>query len=421
MFDYMIVGAGFAGSVLAERLAGQSGKRILIIDRRNHIGGNAYDCYNDDGILIHKYGPHIFHTNSERVFSYLSQFTEWRPYEHRVLARVDGQLLPIPINRTTINKLYGLDLQTEEECEQWLASRAEPVEHCRTSEDVVVSKVGRELYEKFFRGYTRKQWGLDPSELDAQVTARVPTRTNTDDRYFTDSFQAMPLHGYTRMFEKMLAHPNIKIMLNTDYRDIMGVIPYREMIFTGPVDQYFEYCFGKLPYRSLEFKHQTLDEEQALPVAVVNYPNEHAYTRVTEFKHLTGQEHRKTGVVYEFPRAEGDPYYPIPKPECTALYNKYKELADATPGVHFVGRLATYKYYNMDQVVAQALATFDKLLGAKKEKQERIVLPAASMLAEKVAGAGSAPITAAVVTSNGNGIAGVNGNGRASVLLDKES
>src|ERR1051326_2400095 len=375
-FDYLIIGAGFAGSVLAERLATQMNKRVLLMDKRNHIGGNAYDQYNEDGILIHKYGPHIFHTNSERIFTHLSQFTEWRPYEHRVLARVDEQLLPIPINRTTVNRLYGLNLQTEAECEAFFASRAEPVGRCRTSEDVVVSKVGRELYEKFFRGYTRKQWGLDPSELDAQVTARVPTRTNTDDRYFTDTYQAMPLHGYTRMFERMLAHPNIKVMLNTDYREIMDIVPYQQMIFTGPLDQFFDYRFGKLPYRSLEFRHETLDQEQALPVAVVNYPNDHAYTGVTEFKHLTGQQHPKTGVVYEFPRADGDPYYPIPKPECTALYNRYKELAEATPGVHFVGRLATYKYYNMDQVVSQALATFDKIVGARKE---RLVVVAPSL------------------------------------------
>jgi UDP-galactopyranose mutase len=241
MFDYLIVGAGFAGSVLAERLASQAGKQVLIIDKRNHIGGNAFDHYNEDGILVHKYGPHIFHTNAERIFDYLSQFTEWRPYEHRVLASVDGQLLSIPINRTTVNRLYGLSLQSEEECESFFASRAEPRERCRTSEDVVVSKVGRQLYEKFFRGYTRKQWGLDPSEFDAQVTARVPTRTNCDDRYFTDTYQAMPLHGYTRMFEHMLAHPNIKIMLSTDYREIIQVIPYRQMILTGPIDQYFDY------------------------------------------------------------------------------------------------------------------------------------------------------------------------------------
>ena len=255
---------------------------------------------------------------------------------------------------------------------------------------MVVSKVGRELYEKFFRGYTRKQWGLDPSELDAQVTARVPTRTNTDDRYFTDTFQAMPLHGYTRMFEQMLSHPNIKILLNTDWREVKNVIPYQEMIFTGPVDEFFDFRYGKLPYRSLEFKHETRNEEQALPVAVVNYPNEHAYTRITEFKHLTGQEHTKTSLVYEYPQAEGDPYYPIPKPECTQLYNQYKALADATPGVHFVGRLATYKYYNMDQVVGQALATFDKISGARKDKHnyntnEKALSPSRPVVPTRVA------------------------------------
>jgi len=399
MFDYLIVGAGFAGSVLAERLASQAGKKVLIVDKRNHIGGNAFDHYNEDGILVHKYGPHIFHTNGERIFNYLSQFTAWRPYEHRVLAHVDGQLLPIPINRTTVNRLYGLNLQTEAECEAFFASRAEPRERCRTSEDVVVSKVGRELYEKFFRGYTRKQWGLDPSELDAQVTARVPTRTNCDDRYFTDEYQAMPLHGYTRMFERMLANPKIKILLSTDYREIIRVIPYREMIFTGPIDQYFDYCFGKLPYRSLEFRHVTMDQERALPVAVVNYPNDHDYTRVTEFKHLTGQQHPKTGLVYEFPRSEGDPYYPIPKPECTALYNKYKELAEATPGVHFVGRLATYKYYNMDQVVSQALATFDKIAGTRAERiivKTQPVLPRTAPLPTLV------PLTAAAAAAPGS-------------------
>src|SRR5437868_5324223 len=274
MFDYLIVGAGFAGSVLAERLASRLNKRVLLIDRRNHVGGNAYDHYNDDGLLVHKYGPHIFHTNSERIFAYLSQFTAWRPYEHRVLAHVDGMLLPIPINRTTVNRLYGLDLQTEEECEAFFASRAEPVEQCRTSEDVVVSKVGRELYEKFFRGYTRKQWGLDPSELDKSVIARIPTRTNRDNRYFTDSYQAMPLHGFTRMFENMLNHPNIKVMLNTDYREIQKAIPCREMVYTGPVDEFFDYRYGKLPYRSLDFKHETHNIAVFQSAPVINYPNE---------------------------------------------------------------------------------------------------------------------------------------------------
>ncbi|MDX2244594.1 MAG: UDP-galactopyranose mutase [Leptolyngbyaceae cyanobacterium bins.302] len=360
MFDYLIVGAGFAGSVLAERLASQSHKKVLIIDTRNHIGGNAYDHYNESGILVHKYGPHIFHTNSRDVFEYLSKFTEWRRYEHRVLASVDGQLVPIPINLDTINKLYGLNL-TAFQLTDFFASVAEPKDYIRTSEDVVVSKVGRELYEKFFRNYTRKQWGIDPSELDKSVTARVPTRTNRDDRYFTDTYQAMPLHGYTRMFERMLAHPNIKVMLNTDYREIQGMIPYQEMIYTGPVDGFFDYCYGKLPYRSLDFKHETLNEPIHQPQAVINYPNEHLYTRVTEFKYLTGQEHPKTSIVYEYPKAEGDPYYPVPRPENAELYKQYKALADATPNVHFVGRLATYKYYNMDQVVAQALALYAQL------------------------------------------------------------
>jgi len=360
MFDYLIVGAGFAGSVLAERLASIAGKKVLIVDIRNHIAGNAYDFYNEDGILVHKYGPHIFHTNARHVFEYLSQFTAWRPYEHRVLASVDGQLVPIPINLDTINKLYGSNL-TAFEVEQFFATIAEPKEHIRTSEDVVVSKVGRELYEKFFRNYTRKQWGIDPSELDRSVTSRVPTRTNRDDRYFTDTYQAMPLHGYTRMFERMLNHPNIKIMLNTDYRDILDIIPYREMIYTGPIDLFFNYCYGKLPYRSLEFKHETINTPMYQTAPVVNYPNEHLYTRITEFKYLTGQEHPKTSIVYEYPQAEGDPYYPVPRSENTDLYKQYKTLADNLPNVHFVGRLATYKYYNMDQVVAQALTVFNSL------------------------------------------------------------
>ena len=364
-FDCIVVGAGFAGSVLAERLASQLGQRVLIVEKRKHIGGNAYDCYNDDGILIHPYGPHIFHTNSADIFEYLSRFTQWRQYQHRVLASVDGQLVPIPINLDTINKLYGLSL-TSFEVEKFFESVAEKVEHVKTSEDVVVGKVGRELYNKFFRNYTRKQWGLDPSELDAAVTARVPTRTNRDDRYFTDSFQAMPLHGYTRMFEKMLAHPNIKVLLNTDYREVVDMLPFKHMIYTGPIDEYFNCCYGKLPYRSLEFRHVTVPEERVQPAAVINYPNDYAYTRVTEFKQLTGQTHHKSALVYEYPRAEGDPYYPVPRAENAQLYRKYEALAEATENVTFVGRLATYKYYNMDQVVGQALATFKRL----KQRQE---------------------------------------------------
>ncbi|MFZ5893900.1 MAG: UDP-galactopyranose mutase [Myxococcota bacterium] len=360
MFDYLVVGAGFAGSVLAERLASDLGKSVLVVDKRSHIAGNAYDRYDDQGILIHEYGPHIFHTNSAEVFSYLSRFTDWRPYEHRVLASVDGQLVPIPINLDTLNKLYGMQLVSSE-VDAFLERVAEKRSSIKTSEDVVVSRVGRELYEKFFRGYTRKQWGMDPSELDSSVTARVPTRTNRDGRYFTDTYQAMPLHGYTRMFERMLKHPKIKVMLNADYREVWKIIPYSQVIFTGPVDEFFGYRLGKLPYRSLEFKHQTLNVEKYQPVGTVNYPNEYAYTRITEFKYLTGQKHDQTSIVYEYPRADGDPYYPVPTRENAALYAEYKELADRTDGVLFAGRLGTYKYYNMDQVVAQALALYTKI------------------------------------------------------------
>ncbi|MCU7694169.1 UDP-galactopyranose mutase [Haoranjiania flava] len=360
MYDYLIIGSGFAGSVLAERLASQLNKKVLIIDKRNHIGGNAYDHYDEAGILVHKYGPHIFHTNSKDVFNYLSRFTEWRPYEHHVLASVDGQLVPIPINLNTINMLYGANF-TSEDVTGFLESKAEKRHPVLTSEDVVLNVVGKELYEKFFKGYTQKQWDLDPSELDASVTARVPTRINKDNRYFTDKYQAMPLHGYTKMFENMLAHPNIHIMLNTDFRDVKEHIAYKKIIYTGPIDGFFDYRYGKLPYRSIEFDFQTIDKENYQPTGTVNYPNSNAYTRITEFKFLTGQQHHKTSIVFEYPVAEGDPYYPIPRKENHALYNKYKALADSLDNIYFTGRLGTYKYYNMDQVVAQSLALFKKI------------------------------------------------------------
>ncbi|GAB3271575.1 UDP-galactopyranose mutase [Larkinella harenae] len=363
-YDFAIVGAGYAGSVLAERLASQSGKKVLLIDKRPHIGGNAYDYYNEDGILIHLYGPHIFHTNSPEVFGYLSKFTEWRPYEHRVLASVEGQLLPIPINLDTVNKLYGKNF-TSDELAEYFKTVGEPVDDIKTSEDVVVSQVGRDLYEKFFKYYTKKQWGVYPSELDKSVTSRIPTRTNQDDRYFSDEFQSMPLHGFTKMFEKMVDHPNITLMLSTDFKEVKDNLSYDQLIYTGPVDEYFDHCYGKLPYRSLRFEHQTLNEEWHQPVAVVNYPNDHAYTRVTEYKHLTGQEHpTKTSITFEYPQSEGDPYYPVPMPENAELYRKYKQLADQQQNVYFVGRLGTYRYYNMDQVVAQALTLYKKLVGA---------------------------------------------------------
>jgi UDP-galactopyranose mutase len=360
-YDVLVVGAGFAGSVMAERFAADAGKRVLIIDRRPHIAGNAYDEEDASGILIHRYGPHIFHTNAADIFAYLSRFTQWRPYEHRVLAEVRGRQVPIPINRTTLNMLFDAGLKDDEDAAAFLAKRAQPVDDIRTSKDVVVSAVGDELYRLFFRGYTRKQWGLSPSELDKAVTARVPTRTSTDDRYFDDAYQAMPAGGYTAMFARMLDHPLIDVRLGTDSTSVRETIDYDLLVFTGPIDEYFDYRYGALPYRSLRFDHRTLRVERHQQVAVVNYPDEAVpYTRVTEYKHLTGQTARVTSVTYEYPAEEGDPYYPIPRPENQALFKRYELLALAEPDVLFVGRLATYRYYNMDQVVGQALATYRK-------------------------------------------------------------
>lgn len=361
MYDYLIVGAGFAGSVLAERLAGVLNKKVLILDKRDHIGGNAYDYYDEAGILVHKYGPHIFHTNCAEVFKYLSNFTKWRNYEHKVLASVDGQLVPIPINLNTVNKLYGMNMNSFE-MDEFLKSKAECREDIVTSEDFVLNKIGKELYEKFFKNYTRKQWGLDPSELKSSVAARIPVRNNCDDRYFTDKFQSMPLYGYTEMFRNMLKHPNINILLNTDYKDIQNFIPYKKMIFTGPIDEYFNYEFGKLPYRSIDFISETYDMEKFQPTGTVNYPNEQLYTRITEMKYLTGQKHNKTSVIYEIPSDSGDPFYPVPKPENNEIYKKYASLTHRiSKKVLFTGRLASYKYYNMDQVIAQSLSLFKKI------------------------------------------------------------
>ena len=360
MYDWLIVGAGFAGSVLAERLASERNEKVLIIDRRSHVGGNAYDRYDDAGLLIHQYGPHIFHTNSRPILDYLSRFTEWRFYEHRVLAEVDGMLVPIPINLDTVNRLYGLDL-TSEELQDWFAARAEKVDEVKTSEDVVVSAVGRELYEKFFRGYTRKQWGLDPSELDKSVTARVPTRTNRDDRYFGDEFQFMPKHGYTRMFEAMLRHPNIHVMTQTDYRDVKNVVPHRRVIYTGPIDEYFDFRFGRLPYRSLRFEHRDPRQGVASAGGGGELPADERLHPRHGIQASDRPGARQDRAHLRVPSAEGDPYYPIPKAENQELFKKYERLALATPDVWFVGRLATYRYYNMDQIVGQALATFRRI------------------------------------------------------------
>jgi UDP-galactopyranose mutase len=370
--DVLVVGAGFAGSIVAERLASRCGLRVLIVDRRPHVAGNAYDYVDEHGVLVHRYGPHIFHTNADKVVDYLSQFTGWRPYEHRVRGHVDGKLVPIPINRTTVNELYGLDLRDEAETEAFYASRAEPVKYVRTSEDAVVSKVGRDLYEKFFRGYTLKQWQRDPSELHASVASRIPTRTNTDDRYFTDSFQCMPADGYTAMFERILDHPNIEVQLETDFQDVRDASRYGHVVYTGPIDVYYDRCYGELPYRSLQFELRTvptLDGGLVQPVGTVNEPDRAVpHTRTTEFRHLTGQRLPASTLIVEYPRSEGDPYYPIPSDETRSLYKRYAALAEQDDGVTFVGRLGRYQYLNMDQVTAQALSTFERLT-------ERLRLP----------------------------------------------
>ena len=373
-YDYLIVGAGFAGSVLAERLATQANKRVLVIDRRDHIGGNAYDEYDDAGVLVHRYGPHIFHTNSDRIVDYLSAFTEWRPYEHRVLASVRDKLVPLPINRTTLNILYDLSLTTDDEVAAFLQSRAVAIDNVRTAEDLILATVGTDLYETFFQCYTRKQWGMDASTLDKSVTARVPARTNTDDRYFTDKHQCMPKNGYTHMFENLLSHENIEVLTGVDWKDVRNSGLAERTIFSGPVDEYFDHRFGALQYRSLQFKRVTVDEEWFQGVGVVNYPSAGTpFTRITEYKHLTGQTCARSSLSYEYPCSEGEPYYPIPTPENQARYQQYAELAANTPDVTFVGRLGTYRYYNMDQVVGQALATFERLTGKESPSQTRTV------------------------------------------------
>lgn len=366
--DVLVVGAGFAGAVCARRMAEDYRLRILVIDRRPHVAGNAHDAHDEHGVLIHTYGPHIFHTNAEKVVEFLSRFTEWRPYEHRVWAEVDGQIIPLPINRRTIQALHRVELATEEDTAAYLASLAEPRAALENSEDAVVAKVGRDLYERLFRGYTRKQWSLDPSELHAQVTARLPVRFNDDDRYFGDSFQNMPADGFTAMFERMLDHPNIELRLGTEYEDIRHEVDPAHTVWTGPIDEFFGYRLGRLPYRSLQFERETRATpggRLVQPVAVINYPNERIpYTRVTEFRHLTGQVADFSTLTYEYPTAEGDPYYPIPRPENREMYHRYEALAAERPDVLFVGRLARYQYLNMDQVVAQALVAVERWAAA---------------------------------------------------------
>lgn len=361
--DALVVGIGFAGASVARVLA-DAGWRVHLIDRRDHIGGNAYDALDEHGVLVHRYGPHIFHTNADRILAFLTRFTAWRRYEHRVLAKVAGQLLPFPINRLTINRLLGLELD-EQGVAAHLARVREPRERIVTSEDVVLASVGRALGDAFYRGYTRKQWGVDLAKLSASVVARVAARTSDDDRYFTDKHQCMPADGYTALFRRMLDHPRISYATGVDFAEVRGALRWRELVYTGRIDAYFGYCYGRLPYRSVEFRHEHLPGiAQFQPVGTVNYPNDFAFTRITEFKHLTGQVHRGTSIVREFPSADGEPFYPIPAPDNDALFRKYAVRAAACKHVTFVGRLAQYRYYNMDQSVGAALSAAVKLCRA---------------------------------------------------------
>ena len=313
--------------------------------------------------MLHPYGPHYFRTNSNRIREYLSRFTEWHPVEYKILSWTQGRFWQFPINLNTFEQFIGRPA-TSEEMEQTLAEWRVPISRPRNSEEVILSQVGPKLYEMFFKNYTRKQWQRDPTELDASVCGRIPIRTNRDDRYLSEKFQALPKDGYTKVFERMLANPKIKVLLNTDYRDVLPQVQFKHMIYTGPVDEYFDCCYGPLQYRSLRFEPETLDQEYFQPAMQVNYPNDYDFTRIVEIKHATGQQLPSTTIVREYPAdyAPGrEPYYPIPAPDSLALYGRYRERADAEKNISFVGRLATYRYYNMDQVVGMALAEFEKL------------------------------------------------------------
>jgi UDP-galactopyranose mutase len=362
MFDYLIIGAGFSGATLAERIASELDKKVLVVERRNHVGGNAYDYFDNDRILVSRYGAHIFHTNDERVWKYVNQFATFNNYVHTVDACIGDEFYSLPLNIDTINAFFHTNLSSVE-LPDFLANLRVPIKCPSNAEEAVVSQVGWELYEAFYRKYTLKQWGVAPKLLDASVTARLPVRLNNDKRYFSDRRQGVPVGGYTELFRKMLSHKNIVVLLDTDYRQILSDVRFNEMIFTGPIDLFFEYVHGKLPYRSIEFRFETIDREFYQHTAVVNYPNNHDYTRCVEYKYLNQQQHPRTSISRDYPCWNDDePYYPVPTYENRLLYQRYKAEAEKLQSVYFCGRLGTYQYYNMDQCIKQALMLFENVV-----------------------------------------------------------
>jgi UDP-galactopyranose mutase len=360
-YDIVCVGAGISGATLAERYA-SLGKKVLVIDKRDHIAGNCFDYVNEHGILVSKYGPHYFHTNYDDVWRYVNQFTKFNEYQHRVLSYVDGKLVPVPVNIDTVNQLFGENITTEEQMKIWLENHTENIETPQNSEESSLRRVGRDLYEKMFKGYTKKQWDMYPSELEASVMDRIPVRTNHDNRYFTDIHQGVPEYGYTKMFENILKNPNIEVRLNTTYEEVEKEIQgFEKLFFTGKIDSYFQEKLGKLQYRSLNFEFETLDQEWFQSHGQINYPNDHDYTRIVEYKHSTGQKHPKTTISKEYSTWDGEPYYPVPSQKNRNLYDKYKIEAEKLEknGIFFVGRLANYKYFNMDQAFKNALDFFN--------------------------------------------------------------
>jgi UDP-galactopyranose mutase len=367
--DWLIVGAGLAGATLAECIASKFGKSVLVIDQRYHVAGNAWDEYNEHGILVHKYGPHIFHTNSKKVWEYLSRFTAWRPYVHRVLGFVDGKLVPLPFNLNSIDQLFPTFTArriSRKLLEIYGPEKIVPILNLREAKDPDIKTLSEYVYNSVFLNYTQKQWGIHPEELSPSVTARVPVLISRDDRYFRDAYQGIPLQGYGAMVHRMLSHPKIHVQLNTQWSDIKDYVSFKRMVFTGSVDEYFNYKHGELPYRSLNLKAQTHAIERYQEAAVINFPNHSEYTRITEPKWFTGQVHPCTTTITEYPlphtKDETIPYYPIPTEANRKHYELYStETSSLKNKVIFTGRLGDYMYYNMDQAVEKALNIFRDL------------------------------------------------------------